>query len=594
MKWKNDDKKICHRLLRTWSDKLLELQVKEIADPDLRGGILCPACGRIHGRCLDAIYPFLYMADKEQEPQYLEGAKLLFAWAERCVSREDGSYLNDTNSDWKGTTVFAVIQLIEALQYHGHLLDEETYRIWKERAAKGAEFLYSFHEFEVCNINYCSTNCLAMELCGRFFEEEKYQKRGQELADLAFSHLTDSGLLYGEGRPTDGLSPKGCRSVDVGYNVEESLPSLVQYVCLTGDEKRKAEISRALRYHSFFFVDDGGIDNSFGTRNYKWTYWGSRTSDGCALGYLQAADWEPDFGTIALKNLRLLEKCTCGGFLFPGPGTCERTEPACIHHMFSRAKVLAGILDRGLERNLQDGTVPRMKQEGIVLAPELDTYFVTKSSYTATVTGYDWEYLGLPEGHASGGTLSFFWHQKAGLLLCASMCRYNLREANNMQLPRFSGHQCITPRLEYDSGGTVYSSMYDYKSVLTWENTEKETVICVRGSLTDIQQNRLSGRVGEYLIKYYFEENGIRIFVKADLNPTFLFPVVIRPGEKIDAEPGLVRIKDQNSDIRIQMKKGISALPNGPESIYNLVPGVEALNVMMQPDMGEIEFFFSF
>ena len=79
MKWKNDDKKICHRLLRTWSDKLLELQVKEIADPDLRGGILCPACGRIHGRCLDAIYPFLYMADKEQEPQYLEGAKLLFA-----------------------------------------------------------------------------------------------------------------------------------------------------------------------------------------------------------------------------------------------------------------------------------------------------------------------------------------------------------------------------------------------------------------------------------------------------------------------------------------------------------------------------------
>lgn len=163
-----------------------------------------------------------------------------------------------------------------------------------------------------------------------------------------------------------------------------------------------------------------------------------------------------------------------------------------------------------------------------------------------------------------------------------------------MQLPRFSGHQCITPRLEYDSGGTVYSSMYDYKSVLTWENTEKETVICVRGSLTDIQQNRLSGRVGEYLIKYYFEENGIRIFVKADLNPTFLFPVVIRPGAEIDAEPGLVRIKDQNSDIRIQMKKGISALPNGPESIYNLVPGVEALNVMMQPDMGEIEFFFSF
>ena len=26
---------------------------------------------------------------------------------------------------------------------------------------------------------------------------------------------------------------------------------------------------------------DGGWDNSFGTRNNKWTYWGNRTSDGC-------------------------------------------------------------------------------------------------------------------------------------------------------------------------------------------------------------------------------------------------------------------------------------------------------------------------
>ena len=594
MKWKNKDNKICRQLLKTWCDKLLELQVKEIDDADLRGGILCPACGRIHGRCLDAIYPFLYMADKDREPRYLEGAKLLFEWAERCVSRVDGSYINDTNSEWKGTTVFAVIQLIEALQYHGHLLDEETYCRWKERISKGAEFLYSFREFEVCNINYCSTNCLAMELCGRFFKEEKYRKRGQELAALAFSRLAESGLLYGEGRPTDGLSPKGCRPVDVGYNIEESLPSLVQYVCLTGDEKKRAAISKALQFHSLFFLDDGGIDDSFGTRNYKWTYWGSRTSDGCALGYLQAADWEPEFGVIALKNLRLLEKCTYEGFLFPGFAACERKEPACVHHMFSHAKVLAGILDRCLEHNLQEGTAPRMKKEGAVQVPELDSYFITKSSYTATVTGYDWEYLGLPGGHASGGTLSLLWDQKAGLLLCAGMCQYSLREANNMQLPRFAGHQCITPRLEYNSGETVYSSMYDYKSVLTCENSEEEIVIRVQGNLTDIHRNCLFDKDGEYLIEYYFGEKGIRICINAGLKATFIFPVVIRQEEKIHIEPGLVSLQAQNSNKKIQINKGTPVLLNGSEMIYNLVPGAEALEVVIQPNMGEIDFFFAF
>ena len=37
-------------------------------------------------------------------------------------------------------------------------------------------------------------------------------------------------------------------------------------------------------------LPDGAWDNSFGTRNYKWSYRGSRTSDGCAAGYGLADD----------------------------------------------------------------------------------------------------------------------------------------------------------------------------------------------------------------------------------------------------------------------------------------------------------------
>ena len=50
--------------------------------------------------------------------------------------------------------MFSVIQLAEALEYHGHLLDEETRERWKARIAKAAAYLEHYKEFEVCNVNY--------------------------------------------------------------------------------------------------------------------------------------------------------------------------------------------------------------------------------------------------------------------------------------------------------------------------------------------------------------------------------------------------------------------------------------------------------
>ena len=52
----------CQRLLATWSQALAELQVTTSGNPRLDGALLCPACGRIHGRCADAMHPFLVMA----------------------------------------------------------------------------------------------------------------------------------------------------------------------------------------------------------------------------------------------------------------------------------------------------------------------------------------------------------------------------------------------------------------------------------------------------------------------------------------------------------------------------------------------------
>ena len=70
------------------------------------------------------------------------------------MSRPDGSLVNDTNSSWRGITVFFTIQLGEALLYYGELLDPLTHRRWRERLDSCAAFLADFIPRANANVNY--------------------------------------------------------------------------------------------------------------------------------------------------------------------------------------------------------------------------------------------------------------------------------------------------------------------------------------------------------------------------------------------------------------------------------------------------------
>lgn len=127
-------------LLAEWMDTFLNYQCSGLGS-SLDGGVLCPACARIHGRIGDAVLPLMYLADKTHDEKYLNGAKRLMAWMEN-VHCPDGAWMNDVNvSNWNGTTVFAAIALYEALHYHGHLLDDSTYNHWKAQLVEAGEFI---------------------------------------------------------------------------------------------------------------------------------------------------------------------------------------------------------------------------------------------------------------------------------------------------------------------------------------------------------------------------------------------------------------------------------------------------------------------
>ena len=148
-------------LLRTWCDRLLELQIDAPQDPTRDGALRCPACSFLHGRCHDAAYPLLHLAHVTGERRYLDAAVRLQRWSDN-VSDPDGAFRNELAAgSWRGITVFAVIALAEALHHHGAVLDPRSRARWQERLASAARFLDGFVTMQTGNINYPVTSALA-------------------------------------------------------------------------------------------------------------------------------------------------------------------------------------------------------------------------------------------------------------------------------------------------------------------------------------------------------------------------------------------------------------------------------------------------
>ena len=530
-------------LLKEWCDGLLRYQITGMGDARFDGGILCPSCKLIHGRCSDAVYPLLFLADATGEAKYIEAARRLFAWQENMLC-DDGSVYNDANSTWNGITVFAAVALCESLTHCGHLLTQAERERWAERMrGMGDWLLENINERTKTNINYMATNAAALSLLGNFFGDEAYLARARQLSAFPMSRFTDDGLLWGEGKPIDGVTKRGCRPIDIGYNVEESVPSLIKHALAQKDDEMLERLREISRKQLDFMMPDGGWDNSFGSRNNKWTYWGSRTSDGCAGGYGLFPE-DPLFAEAAYRNLSLMKRCTRDGLLHGGPDYIAAGEPPCVHHTFTHANGLAAALHAGLREPEHHATLPCDAPKDVAkYYPELDTWKIAVGEMRATVTGYDAE---LAAGHASGGTMTLLWHNSAGVVLASSMVDYRLVEPLNMQLPlKKERHRPLTVRLEKWIDGVRYAQCYDTGAAIRVHSEEGRVVVCVEASLVSLEQER-PARETHCSLRYEIREDAVTIsgIVRGgDGSEVFVLPVVA-PGARVSVEPAYAPPED--------------------------------------------------
>ena len=191
----------------------------------------------------------------------------------------------------------------ETLHRFSDVLDKETFDKWdaifRERAAAAIGFCEDVHP----HINYNAGAAAMFAFAYNYTGEQKFLDQALKQEQFCRAHFDEQGLFFGEGKPLDGTTQKGCHFIDMGYNLEESIPLLVLHALwMNDDEKIKFYTDRAID-HLGFLLPDGAIDNSWGTRQNKWTYWGSRTSDGMHEGFVHIAKNNPVIAKAVRRNI---------------------------------------------------------------------------------------------------------------------------------------------------------------------------------------------------------------------------------------------------------------------------------------------------
>lgn len=575
-------------LLKTWCDAMIRNQVNNPTNSITDGSLYCHACEVVHGRCNDAIYPFMYMADVTGNQKYLDAAIKLMEWSVN-VDGPKGSWTNMIDPEsWNGITVFGAIALGEALHHHGHLLSEELKEKWDTRLKAAIEFVYEKFDMHFSHINYRFTAIYAFYFLGKYFNEEKYITRSKDFVALIPDYLTEPNkLIFGEDKPDNDKSAKGLYPIDLGYNVEETLNAAVQYAVLEKDEELLKLLTESMNGHLEFMLPDGSWDNSFGTRQNKWTYWGSRTTDGCQPAFALMAGRNPALGTAAVLSTELLERCTLNGLLAGGLHYESHGVKPCIHHTFSHAKSLAFVLDNAdcIKNVNKETPIPRSVNDGIKHFPELDVWLGARGPWKSTVSSYDQIWKKEYSVAARGGALAVLWHEKVGPLFTASMAEYLMVEDYNQQ-PQPGIDFCLTPRVERFVNEVWYTNIYDLKAKVAVTDDNGIIDFAVNTTLTNRENETLKKTGGDFKLNYLFDEEKtiIKVFrTTAALNgDALVLPVISPTGEKIvKVLDNKIEIHKPEGTVVIEANVPIKIKESEKERIFNQVPGMEVLPIMI-------------
>jgi hypothetical protein len=560
-------------LLADWCVGMLRHQINDPGNPGRHGGLLCPDCGFIHGRCGDALYPFLRRARETGDDRWVQAAVAVQRWSD-VVSRENGSFVNDVEgNDWDGITVFSTLSLAEGLHYHGELLPDEVRARWTERLRRAASFIRGVDWSDHGSINYPVSAAAALAAASRVLGDDTLLQTARHWGVWVRDYFLPDGILFGEGQRTP--TARGVYAVDALYNLEESLPNLALYAEISGDREAQELVLRSFEAHLDFLLPDGSYDAGWCSRSFKWTLWGSRTSDGLA-GLLPFARFDERIAEVVRRNVAYMRACTHDGLLHGGPHLNRHGRAACIHHTFAHAKALAVALDGG---QFADGRrdLPADTPRGIRTHTALGTTFVSQEDWRASFTVSDVLYS-KRGSHASGGAITMLWHAATGPLCVSSMSHYDRIEGRNMAPLRADAEIAVlTPRLEQGD----FSSAIDFHATL---ETGADSVTA-RGRLTNLQDET----AGAFRLETHFGADYVRFHAECGGGAIFILPIVSPSGETVEWGDHRVEIHKPNARVVCETSGVIRG--SSATRIFHFVPGVQAARLEIPVPVGGVDVY---
>ncbi|MCQ2461801.1 MAG: hypothetical protein MJ177_00160 [Clostridia bacterium] len=525
------------KLLLSWCEYLVKMQNED-------GGFRCESCGVSHGRADNAVYPLTFAYAKTGDAHFLKAAERVMRFREKLTC-PDGAVKNDFGSEWKGITVFSVINLYKTLHYFRNIIPADFRRNLEVCLDSSSQWVFEnirpgFHSY----INYYAAAACADAMYGSYKGNEEYTRLSRVLLSYCMENFTQNGLLRGEGQPHDITTAKGCAAIDIGYNAEESLPCLIAAADILGDFAALEKLCKYAKILLEFMMPDGAWDNSFGARNNKWTYYGSRTADGCTGVFTQLGGLDPVFYEAAKRNFTLLEKCTVDGALQGGRYYAVNGQKPCVHHTFCHACSLTDAVIEGIGKYNGKYALPCEGQGTYIkYFPELDTYKIRCADWYATVTGYDFTPGNYIKGasHASGGSLSMLYHADMGAVIAGSVYDYRRTEPLNMQ--NYEGetrHSSLIPRVEYEKNGKKYASCFDMGATIKAEKTGD--AICVTACSRLVLLADFESEQDAPIVKaeYIFSPDGIKINVKLNKKADgvkFILPIIENTAQLFSDSP---------------------------------------------------------
>lgn len=545
-------------LLARWCDALVKYQVGGTDDPALDGAVLCPACCFAHGRAADSVYALVYEWKRTGARKYLDAAARMLDWTGRNMVTYDGANYNDVKVYWRGITVFAQTSLGKTLLAFGDDLPAELREKWMARFRVQTDYLVGYFADGPgdINVNYPITFCEAMAVAWKLLGDDAYKAKGDAMYARVKPLFLDSGLLAGEGHPITGVSPRGCRPVDLGYNLEESIPALYHYAALTGRREIAPEIDRLVAGHLQFMLPDGGVDNSMGSRSCKWSYWGSRTSDGLLPALAHYAKHGGKGAVRAIdRHLKLLARCTSEtGLLYGGLYYREAGEPPCIHHTFAHAKSLVDLLLAAPPEASADEPLPREAAYGHRAFADTATDLAAVGPWRASFSANDF-YCSDDGMDVGGGSLTMLWHPAFGVVAAATMSDYWYAEFANFQdQRRYVGVESMTPRIESADG--VYSSVRDRAAKVSASFADGVFAYSASGLLTARKRHKGA----PFRLEYTLDAKGLSVKARAKGKFRYVLPVVATTRDAVELDGRSARVKRPGGTLAITADREIRLL----------------------------------